>query len=250
MLSAHRPFGASSRPHPRIAPPSQHGHPQHRRAADRGQQPDQQILGNCSPDVERRSFHRQQRVVTQVGQGGPRPQGQRLGQPPDRLRSPAEGLVSFRWDGTDAKSHLRVVGSPSPGGTPHDDEHQVLPRRVFPFAKAELTLANDGMEPSFPGPPAGLVMMAPRGDYALAQVDNDITTGSTWPALAKLVVERTPVRAMLAVPLAFLYGLMRPQLTAWSRRRFKSSLKAAFISMIVPIVRSSARIGLAVNATG
>jgi GAF domain-containing protein len=35
----------------------------------------------------------------------------------------------------------------------------------------------------------------------VAQVDNDITTHSTWPELARLVVERTPVRAMLAVPL-------------------------------------------------
>src|SRR5690606_30201330 len=60
------------------------------------------------------------------------------------------------------------------GGTPHDDEHVVLPRRVFPFSKPELTLVNDGMEPSMPGPPAGLVMMAPRGDYAFAQVGNDI----------------------------------------------------------------------------
>ena len=95
---------------------------------------------------------------------------------PDRIYaySPMEGLVSFRWDGTDAKSHLRVAGTPSMGGTPHDDEHLVLPRRVFPFAKPELTLVNDGMEPSMPGPPAGLVMMAPRGDYAFAQVGNDI----------------------------------------------------------------------------
>ena len=35
----------------------------------------------------------------------------------------------------------------------------------------------------------------------IAQVDNDITTHSTWPVLAELVVARTPVRAMLAVPL-------------------------------------------------
>lgn len=33
------------------------------------------------------------------------------------------------------------------------------------------------------------------------QVDNDITEHSAWPRLAPLVVERTPVRAMLAVPL-------------------------------------------------
>src|SRR5690606_6675072 len=60
------------------------------------------------------------------------------------------------------------------GGTPHDDEMLVLPRRVFPFAKPELQLVNDGMEPAVVVNPAGLVMMAPRGDYALAQVGNDI----------------------------------------------------------------------------
>jgi GAF domain-containing protein len=35
----------------------------------------------------------------------------------------------------------------------------------------------------------------------VVQVDNDITHHSRWPALAQLVVEQTPVRAMLAVPL-------------------------------------------------
>ena len=35
----------------------------------------------------------------------------------------------------------------------------------------------------------------------VVQVDNDITRHSTWPRLAPVVVERTPVRAMLAVPL-------------------------------------------------
>jgi GAF domain-containing protein len=35
----------------------------------------------------------------------------------------------------------------------------------------------------------------------LVQVDNDITDHSRWPRLAQLVIEQTPVRAMLAVPL-------------------------------------------------
>ena len=35
----------------------------------------------------------------------------------------------------------------------------------------------------------------------IVQVDNDITTHSKWPRLAKIVVAHTPVRAMLAVPL-------------------------------------------------
>lgn len=36
---------------------------------------------------------------------------------------------------------------------------------------------------------------------AVIQLDNDITRHSTWPRLAEVVVEHTPVRAMLAVPL-------------------------------------------------
>ena len=35
----------------------------------------------------------------------------------------------------------------------------------------------------------------------IVQVDNDITRHSKWPRLAEVVVARTPVRAMLAVPL-------------------------------------------------
>jgi len=35
----------------------------------------------------------------------------------------------------------------------------------------------------------------------IVQVDNDITVASRWPELAKVVVERTPVRAMMGVPL-------------------------------------------------
>ncbi len=35
----------------------------------------------------------------------------------------------------------------------------------------------------------------------VVQVDNDIAAGSRWPRLAAIVVERTPVRAMMGVPL-------------------------------------------------
>jgi GAF domain-containing protein len=35
----------------------------------------------------------------------------------------------------------------------------------------------------------------------IAQIENDITVSSKWPRLAAIVVERTPVRAMLAVAL-------------------------------------------------
>jgi Tol biopolymer transport system component len=47
------------------------------------------------------------------------------------------GLISFRWDGTDRRTHLRVTGPPPLGGSG--------------------------------SPPASLVLMAPEGDRALAQ---------------------------------------------------------------------------------
>ena len=57
--------------------------------------------------------------------------------------SAAKGLVSFRWDGTDERAHVKVTGPPSPGA-------------------------------QGPPPPANLVLMAPVGDEALAQVGNDL----------------------------------------------------------------------------
>ncbi len=53
-----------------------------------------------------------------------------------------DGLVSFRFDGTDQRTHLKVTGQPQPGS-------------------------------SGPPPAASLVLMAPRGDLALAQVGQD-----------------------------------------------------------------------------
>ncbi|MEP6689743.1 MAG: amidohydrolase family protein [Gemmatimonadaceae bacterium] len=62
------------------------------------------------------------------------------------LYSQGEGLVSIRWDGSDARTHLRVTGArilePAPGGQ----------------AAA----------------PAGLVRMSPKGDQALVQIASDL----------------------------------------------------------------------------
>ena len=56
---------------------------------------------------------------------------------PDRIYaySPVEGLVSFRWDGTDVKTHLRVLGQQGLRGVgdPHTERLVTLPRRVFPW---------------------------------------------------------------------------------------------------------------------
>jgi Tol biopolymer transport system component len=94
---------------------------------------------------------------------------------PDRIYaySFSEGLVSFRWDGTDIKRHLRVVGMPAGAvGSLDPDEPMFLPRRVgmtvlSPEERAEL-------EQNPTPPSAGLIMMSPLGGRALAQVGNHI----------------------------------------------------------------------------
>jgi imidazolonepropionase-like amidohydrolase/Tol biopolymer transport system component len=54
----------------------------------------------------------------------------------------SDGLVSFRWDGTDRKAHLKVRGPTASGGSQ--------------------------------GQVASLILMAPEGDQAIAQVVNDL----------------------------------------------------------------------------
>lgn len=73
-----------------------------------------------------------------------------------------EGLVSFRWDGTDVKSHLKVTGPLPP------DFGSLGPR-----LSSDLPRSTD-REPNPQPPPAGIVLMAPKGDWALAQVNNDV----------------------------------------------------------------------------
>ncbi len=58
------------------------------------------------------------------------------------LHHGANGLVSIRWDGTDEKGHVKIVGNTRPGAT----------------------------EPNR----AGFIRMAPSGDRALAQVNDDL----------------------------------------------------------------------------
>ena len=84
----------------------------------------------------------------------------------------ADGLVSFRWDGSDVKAHVRVTGAAAPGGGP--------------------------------APAAARVRMAPRGDLALAQVGSDFYTvtvpviGGTTPVISVATPDNaaTPVRRL------------------------------------------------------
>ncbi|HEX7024704.1 MAG TPA: amidohydrolase family protein, partial [Gemmatimonadales bacterium] len=93
----------------------------------------------------------------------------------------SEGLVSFRWDGTDVKQHLRVMGIPAAGGVPPDFHQESatpppLPRRLEPGPKPAANEVLDADPPAEANPPpsAGLILIAPRGDMAVAQVGNDL----------------------------------------------------------------------------
>ena len=117
-------------------------------------------------------------AVTVIAPTGSRDVAHFRADQPDRIYaySPREGLVSFRWDGTDVKQHLQVRGSLPPGiGTPHGDEWVQLPRRVFPQLP-DLIAGDEPTEPGVQPPPAGLVMISPKGGRAVAQVGTDIYT--------------------------------------------------------------------------
>ena len=126
--------------------------------------------------------------------------------------SPAEGLVSFRWDGTDVRQHLRVNGPPPPGaGNPHEDENVLyLPRRLAPLTMESIRAASHSDDPTEPAPPvnpAGLILIAPKGDQALALVGRDLYTmpipmvGGQVPTVgvAQLTGGPVPVRKLTEV---------------------------------------------------
>lgn len=94
-----------------------------------------------------------------------------------------DGLISFRWDGTDIKNHLKVTGPMPPGVggqltldgelARREAQHSLGGRAARPVIDGASVLNND-LEPTPPGPPpAALVMMAPQGDQALAMVGMD-----------------------------------------------------------------------------
>ena len=107
---------------------------------------------------------------------------------PDRIFAYGrrDGLVSFRWDGTDMKSHLKVTGPMPPqvnvpgaamtldAGIEHEESKRMMGGRASRLVFGD----DDPAEPNAPPQPpaAALVMMAPKGDQALAMVDMNIYT--------------------------------------------------------------------------
>jgi Tol biopolymer transport system component len=100
---------------------------------------------------------------------------------PERIYaySRRDGLVSFRWDGTDIKTHLKVTGPMlPPANTPMTLDaglERDAARHWIGGRSARAVFDDDDpTEPTPPTPPAAaLVMMAPKGDQALAMVGMD-----------------------------------------------------------------------------
>ena len=125
-------------------------------------------------------------VITPSGNRG----NPHFGSDPNRIYvySFVDGLVSFRWDGTDLRSHLKVTGPLPPGIAVDGDMLSPVgadlprPGRVAPQVRndpdhLEQPSWLDHPEASEQGPqapPAGLILMSPKGDQALAQVGMDL----------------------------------------------------------------------------
>jgi Tol biopolymer transport system component len=111
-----------------------------------------------------------------------------------------DGLVSFRWDGTDIKSYLKVTGPMPPMGTVSGGSmtldaalDKAGSQGSWGGRAARLVVGDDAPgepNPAPQAPPAALVMMAPTGDQAFAVVGMDIYTvtvpqvGATPPTVS------------------------------------------------------------------
>ena len=74
------------------------------------------------------------------------------------LNSSVDGLISVRWDGSDQKKHIQINGI-TVYGSGYNENH---------------LLADTPSAPKKTPSKASVIIRAPRGEYALAQINNDI----------------------------------------------------------------------------
>jgi Tol biopolymer transport system component len=97
------------------------------------------------------------------------------------------GLVSMKWDGTDVKEHLRALG-PLPFTLTARAARARAGLDGEPLTDLPMPEEKD-REPTLTGFPVDLILMAPKGDKALVQYNNDFyivtipQTGGTTPVV-------------------------------------------------------------------
>ncbi|WP_336517449.1 amidohydrolase family protein [Pollutibacter soli] len=111
------------------------------------------------------------------------------------LNTGAGSLISMRWDGTDEKTYVNVTGITTYGSVADgEDSHN----NGFQYVMGRYTMTKDPLnycmlpesasmrEPQNTPSAAGIILMAPEGNYALAQVNNNIYV-VTVPSPGKVV---------------------------------------------------------------
>ncbi len=88
------------------------------------------------------------------------------------MYSGSDGLTSMRWDGTDEKSHIKVTGIMTYPALNHDHA---------------LYGAGGPQEPKREPSNAQYILMAPKGDKALAKINNDVYVVTVPPVGAETV---------------------------------------------------------------
>ena len=83
----------------------------------------------------------------------------------------SKGLMSMRWDGSDEKEHIKITGIMTYPALVHDS-HML----GHAFAEAQRKPSN-----------AEYITMAPRGDKALAKINNDVFVVTVPPVGAETV---------------------------------------------------------------
>lgn len=121
-------------------------------------------------------------------------------------------LLSIRWDGSDEKEHVKVSGitTYSPFALENFEEHE-----AWKSPGEILHPENDHAKENNPPSRAALIVMAPEGDQAMAQVNNDIyvvtvpMTGGDAPSIS---VANAPSAAFPSKKLTEIGG----QFPSWS----------------------------------
>ncbi len=89
-----------------------------------------------------------------------------------------QGLSSVRWDGTDEKRVISITGITTYGANPafdHDHIDYYDPWEEDPHGEHQSSLTqNGGWRENNPPSRAAVIYMAPEGDKAMAQINNEI----------------------------------------------------------------------------
>ena len=100
----------------------------------------------------------------------------------ERIYLNARGtLVSIKWDGTDQQSHIKISGITTYGSIPQHKGKPAIDACIIPES-----LGDDEARENNPPSPASEIWLSPKGEKAIAKVNNNIYT-VTVPSTGKMI---------------------------------------------------------------